>query len=445
MRSISNILRLFLPLFLIFTLAPSNVVTKVVVDNEDAYASPRMIIIGATGVGKSSLANVLLGRDSQFNGTGFQHGCFKVGWDIENKVGGLTTKTCASTGYWLGNQSNPKVTVIDTPGFGDVIEQEEATINGLVDFLRDEIKYVHAFIIAFKGTGKSTRLTNSLRSMLNLFRKMFGDDFWKNAVMAVTWWDFDPYDEKQRLKEPVPKTETSFANELNGILRNNFSLTNDVPAVFIDSQYSKDNMVESSNFTYYTNKLLEFAKNNEPFECKDINVAKLEIRELYDNLTKEKDKHQELIKQHEIREKLVKECNKNIRKIKDTIAEKNQTINELRATIKGKNEKIGHLGNEKKGFASTDFAIFGVGMLSLGTGIGYFLKRCARVKGNDIKDTNIENSLIDNNYNKQIGSDDHQTPTNQNNESLVNIGLEQNPNELQNLNAPDPGSVASTQ
>ena len=124
----------------------------------------------------------------------------------------------------------------------------------------------------------------------------------------------------------------------------------------------------------------------------------------------------------------------------DTIAEKNQTINELRATIKGKNEKIGHLGNEKKGFASTDFAIFGVGMLSLGTGIGYFLKRCTRVKDNDIKDTNIENSLIDNNYNKQIDSDDHQ-----NHESLVNIGLEQNPNELQNLNALDPGSVASTQ
>ena len=53
---------------------------------------------------------------------------------------------------------------------------------GLVDVLKDEIKYIHAFVIAFKQT--DNRMTASLRSMIGLFQKMFGDHFWKNAVLG---------------------------------------------------------------------------------------------------------------------------------------------------------------------------------------------------------------------------------------------------------------------
>ena len=90
----------------------------------------------------------------------------------------------------------PKVTIIDTPGFGDKTENEQETIDELVNVLKNEIKYVHVFLIAFSGD--SPRLTDSLRNMILLFEKMFGNLFWENTLLEVTKWGFDEGDLKDR-------------------------------------------------------------------------------------------------------------------------------------------------------------------------------------------------------------------------------------------------------
>jgi hypothetical protein len=42
------------------------------------------------------------------------------------------------------------VTVVDTPGFNEDLEAEEETIDQIVNFLRNDLQYVHAFILTFK-------------------------------------------------------------------------------------------------------------------------------------------------------------------------------------------------------------------------------------------------------------------------------------------------------
>ena len=99
-------------------------------------------------MGKSSLANVLLGRDKNYKGEEFNNGCFHVSTGMDS----ITKETCADQGFWMGDTTLQRFTVIDTPGFGDQLVEEEKTIENLVTTLRDEIKYVHVFIIAFKQT-----------------------------------------------------------------------------------------------------------------------------------------------------------------------------------------------------------------------------------------------------------------------------------------------------
>ena len=50
--------------------------------------------------------------------------------------------------------------------------------------------------------------------------------------------------------------------------------------MFIDTYYDKVDSHENDQFLKNAHKLFDFAKNRDPFECKDIQIAKTEISEL---------------------------------------------------------------------------------------------------------------------------------------------------------------------
>ena len=168
---------------------------------------------------------------------------------------------------WLGNTTaGPRFTVIDTPGFGDKLVEEEKTISGLVTTLRDEIKYVHVFIIAFKQT--DNRMTNALRSMIGLFEKMFGKMFWDNAILEATHWNHGEEAERIRRDSHPEITKEFWTGEFNKKLRKEFNLKRDLQSVFIDTYYHHGSQKERGIFLEETQTLWDYALGRDPFECK---------------------------------------------------------------------------------------------------------------------------------------------------------------------------------
>ena len=100
---------------------------------------PRFLIIGQNGVGKSTLANALLGEIA----------CRSCIFKVCNNLNACTMDTKSAVGKWIGKGRD--FTVIDTPGFSYGDEDESYLIEEMMDVLRNKIKSVNVIILLVKG------------------------------------------------------------------------------------------------------------------------------------------------------------------------------------------------------------------------------------------------------------------------------------------------------
>ena len=156
--------------------------------------------------------------------------------------------------------------------------KEQETIEKLIDVLKNEIQWIHAFVIVFKQT--DNRRADSFISMISLFEKMFGDHFWNNAILEASFWSFETNHKARRLQSQPPITRDFWSKQYNKNLIEKFNIQKPLQSVFIDSYVNKNNPIEVENFERETETLWNFARLREPFHCKDINIALTEIQQL---------------------------------------------------------------------------------------------------------------------------------------------------------------------
>ena len=127
-----------------------------------------------------------------------------------------TKATCPKSGNYLGNGQS--FTVVDTPGFGD--DQESKTLDDMVKVLRNDLRFVHVFVIMFNG--QKPRLDESLKVTIKLLEDLFGPSFWPNVVIGVSRWAY--YDDAIEERKEKGETEDIWIERL----RNNLVLETNI-------------------------------------------------------------------------------------------------------------------------------------------------------------------------------------------------------------------------
>ena len=146
-----------------------------------------VVVLGNTGVGKSSLLNMFAGNET----------AFKVGHNALSE----TQFTTHEVYHLMGKEDYPKTRLVDTQGLSDT-GGDKSDMSHIVDMVKQikELKEIDLFLLCLDGS--NPRLTQYVKSIIILFRDIF-PDFLSHTVLVFNKWTSPEPDKLNNLSEPI--------------------------------------------------------------------------------------------------------------------------------------------------------------------------------------------------------------------------------------------------
>jgi GTP-binding protein EngB required for normal cell division len=335
-------------------------------ENADEFPSPRIVVLGTAGVGKSVFANALFNRSSTYgqDRPKSEQACFVGG---QSAKGGKTSEACVEKGYFLGDPKYRNITVIDTPGLGMQEFEEAESTETIVKMLKDKIKYVHVFAMLYKED--DSRQTDERLAVFRHYSNIFGEDFLKNVIIVATHWGYSEQAIHERVENAKNQDYTDWLTHQKKISNfDKLKYGNQLKAIY----FKPWNLVLDPNLRHnsYENliKLYEWSLKREPFHCQDIKAVKTEYQKLLDD-------HQNKVDKLERTLEKVEEQNKKLDEQKKCITERKELKGKVKEYEEGKDDKI-----EK---SQTKMIGLGIGCTVLGIILGFLAFRYYKLNANN--------------------------------------------------------------